>query len=189
MNKSSSTESPLFFVIDPKFLVLSRDESNLLHEMESIGCQLQAEATFQTDAELKERWGAFEGAVLSRNCPIAMGELQKYGSEESFLRLSHISETGRHAAYHARYAKDFLLVRPICDRIKATAEEALDTYRKSTAAPRSVLGLPAIVSDDATAILHDLIQAVVRVREMEPAKFFPPVSAYLSNWIKPNVEA
>jgi hypothetical protein len=181
----NSTTQPQLCVISEAFMKLSPADCEALYQMEEIGLTLERDAPFSSPQELKNQWAEITTAIEERYCPVARETHSKFGSWEAYEKHAHVSETGRHNAWHSLHSPDFpKVMHPIAARIRDRAEKARVDYAAETATLREPFGLGAVAKDEVTNMLDTLIALCLEVEALHPKTYRPGWSGHFKEWIR-----
>jgi hypothetical protein len=101
----------------------------------------------------------------------ALKMLRTFGTMESFTRYRRAEQTGRRSRFDRENCGTFVEVHPIASRLRNVFEKLLREYRAGGEEERKLLGLPAVMHDDCTALLERQIASLFAVESHTPGTF------------------
>lgn len=101
----------------------------------------------------------------------ALKMLRTFGTMESFTRYRRAEQTGRRARFDRENCALFVDTHAIASRLRAIFEKLLREYRAGGEEERKLLGLPAVMHDDCTALLERQIASLFAVESHTPGTF------------------
>jgi hypothetical protein len=101
----------------------------------------------------------------------ALEMLRTFGTLEAFTRFRRAEQTGRRVRFDRDHAGLFIEVHPIASRLRGILEKLLKQYREGGEDERKLLGLPAVINDDATALMERNISALFAAESHTPGVF------------------
>ena len=101
----------------------------------------------------------------------ALEKLRTFGSLESYVRFRRAEALGIRRKFDRENCGLFVETHAIASRLRGIFEKLLKQYREGGEDERKLLGLPAVVNDDATALMERTINSLFKVESYHPTDF------------------
>ena len=167
--KAKPESGPRWAIINDNF-PLSPAENEVVNKHNAIW-QAHCEGGKPTDGQsLELEYRSFENDAADGDSE-ALKMLQTFGTLEAFVRFRRAEQTGRRVRFDRENCALFTEVHPIASRLRGIFEKLLKQYREGGEDERKLLGLPAVMNDDCTALLERQISSLFAVESHTPAAF------------------
>ena len=167
--KNKNQSAPTWCVINENF-PLTDAENQIINKHDAVWrdhCE-NGKPTDHGSLELEYR--SFENDAADGDSE-ALKMLQTFGSLEAFVRFRRAEQSGRRMRFDREHCALFTEVHPIASRLRGIFEKLLREHRLGGEDERKLLGLPAVVHDDCTALLERQIAGLFAVESYTPSAF------------------
>jgi hypothetical protein len=167
--KAKPESGPKWAIINENF-ALTDAENQIINRHDAIWRE-HCEGGKPTDAlSIELEYRSFENGAADGDLE-ALKMLQTFGTLEAFVRFRRAEQSGRRMRFDREHCALFTEVHPIASRLRGIFEKLLREYRLGGEDERKLLGLPAVVHDDCSALLERQIAGLFAVESHTPANF------------------
>lgn len=169
MSKPKTESGPKWGIINENFQ-LSPAENEIVNRHNDVWRE-HCQGSKATDAPgLEQEFRSLE-MDAAHGDEKALETLRTFGTLESFTRFRRAEQTGRRARFDRDHAGLFVETHAIARRLREGFERLLREYRLGGEDERRLLGLPAVMNDDCTALLERQIAGLFAVESHQPSVF------------------
>lgn len=169
MSKPKNQSGPRWCVLNPNFS-LAAEENEIINRHDAVWRE-HCQGGKATDApSLEQEFRSME-MDAAHGDEKALETLRTFGTLESFTRFRRAEQTGRRARFDRDHAGLFVETHAIAKRLREGFEKLLREYRLGGEDERRLLGLPAVMNDDCTALLERQIAGLFAVESHQPSVF------------------
>jgi hypothetical protein len=167
--KAKPESGPKWAIINENF-ALTGAENTIINKHDAIWRDHCAGGKPTDGLSLELEYRSFENGAADGDSE-ALKMLQTFGTLESFVRFRRAEQTGRRVKFHRENCGTFVETHPIASRLRGIFEKLLREYRAGGEEERKLLGLPAVMNDDCTALLERQIASLFAAESHRPAAF------------------
>ena len=168
-NKNKPESGPKWAILNPNFS-LTDAENQIINKHDAVWNEHCAGGKATDAPSLELEFRSFEHGAADGDSE-ALKALQTFGTLEAFTRYRRAEQTGRRVKFDREHCALFTEVHPIASRLRGIFEKLLREYRAGGEEERKLLGLPAVMNDDCTALLERQIASLFAVESHTPAAF------------------
>jgi hypothetical protein len=168
--KNKATESaPRYCLINENFS-LTAEENTIINQHDAIWRDHCAGGKPVDGHSLEMEYRSIQNNAADGD-EEALKMLRTFGTMEAFTRYRRLEQTGRRVRFDRENCGTFVETHGIASRLRNVFEKLLKEYRLRGENERKLLGLPAVMHDDCTALLERQIASLFAVESHTPGTF------------------
>jgi hypothetical protein len=167
--KAKSEPGPRWAVINENF-PLTEVENQIINRHDAVWKEHCDGGKLTDSNSINQEFRSFE---MDAECGDlkALENLNRFGTPEGLMRFRRAEQTGRRARFDRENCGLFVETHAIAKRLREIFEKLLREYRLGGEDERKLLGLPAVINDDCTALLERQITALFAAESHTPGTF------------------